>query len=618
MLRTLSIHNVLLIEQLTLEFQKGFSIFSGETGAGKSILLESLTLALGGRADSNWIRQGASAATVTAIFDIVLKSSDSNATTHSMSTGSEVLSLLREQGIIAAEDIPTEDIPGGIPSTENILADLASPEVLLAEIFSTEVPVGGLSLPLALTEEIVLRRTIYPDGRSKAFINDHPVSVGLLKKVGQRLIEIHGQFDQLLDPASHRRVLDDFGDHFTLKEEMKKFYCSWQERERLLLQHRQQQQQLFDQESYIRQMVEELELLNPQEGEETSLVSQKALQSNYQKITNSLKGAEAFLLNDNNLYQAQRILSKLLSDPAIQETEWDEKEVIEKTIKSLDTALYEREEALGFLQSLDKGGNLNSLEEIEERLHQIRATARKHRCIPDALPAVYQRLKEELNRMENTDKLLHSLEKDRQHYRNLYQEKAVLLQKARQRAAQALEEKVQQELPLLKLPHARFKVKIESLQEEQWNETGQETIEFMVQTNPDTPFGGLGKIASGGELARFMLAIKVALAGKGSVPTLVFDEIDGGTGGAVAAALGNRLKCLSQHLQLLVITHSPQVAALATHHFYVSKMVHQGKTMTTIQHLDFEQRKEEIARMLSGEKITDQAREAALRLLSES
>lgn len=560
MLTALSIRNIILIDHLALDFQQGLSIFSGETGAGKSILLESLMLALGGRADSQIIRQGESSASVSVTFDIA--------------NCLNVIELLKEQ-----------------------------------EIY---------------TEELILRRTIYTDGRNKAFMNDHPVSVSFLRKIGQQLIEIHEQFDQLLEPASHRRVLDHFGQYFDILEQVRQHYSAWINCQRQLEHFLEQQHHLQTQETYLRQMVEELESVQPQEGEETLLIGKRAVQGQFQKIKTALKSAEKLLTNDNVLFQSERILSKLSTDLENQLTapgaEITEKAILDKVITALNSALCEREEALRLLQMLDKNVNDDdqNLEQIEDRLHQLRALGRKHRCLPDALPLMHQKLKEDLEHLDKNDKILADLRQQQEQYQKIYQERAQQLSSLRAQSAAVLDQKVNQELPLLKLSHARFKTTLEPLPMNQWNETGLERIEFTVQTNLDTPFGGLGKIASGGERARFMLAIKVALAGKGTVPTLIFDEVDAGTGGAVAAALGNRLQHLSQHLQIFVITHAPQVAALATHHFHVSKLTQQGKTVTTVEHLSPSKRREEIARMLSGEQITDQAREAADRLISRS
>ena len=553
MLSHLSIRNIVLIEKLDLEMSKGLGVLTGETGAGKSILLDSLGLVTGARADSRLVREGTEQATVTAAFDL----------------------------------------PVDHPACR-----LASEQ---------DVDVEG---------ELILRRTLTKDGRSKAFINDQPVSVSLLRSIGEQLVEIHGQHDErgLLNAAQHRSLLDAFGQLSSLLDKTTR---SWREKEAArekLERARIELEAARQDEDYLRHVVQELDLLAPQEGEEEALASDRTLLMNAEKISSEVKDAADMLANrggvDAIINGALRKLERV-ADKA--EGHLDE------VIEGLDRAVTETMEARNALARAmnEIGGDPERLEEAEERLFALRAAARKHNVTVDDLPQLLLDLQEKLQALENTDAHLKQLEVTAGETEKAYVKAANELSAARQKAASKLDKLVNDELPPLKLEAARFSTQVDTDMDLFAGPEGADRVEFQIATNKGSRPGPLIKIASGGELARIILALKVVLARQGSAPTLIFDEVDRGVGGAVADAVGERLARLSDDSQVLVVTHSPQVAARGSRHLHISKASSNAKDapVTSVKPLEKDGRREEVARMLAGAQVTEEARAAADRLL---
>jgi DNA repair protein RecN (Recombination protein N) len=550
MLSSLSIRDVVLIESLDLEFGPGLGVLTGETGAGKSILLDALGLALGARADSGLVRQGQAQAVVTVGFDLP--------------AAHPALGLLSDNGL--------EGEPG---------------------------------------EPLVVRRIVRADGGSRALVNDQSASVALLRELGALLVEVHGQHDDrgLLNPRGHRALLDAFGRIDSHAAE--RAYRGWGEAEAALARAKEDLESAERDREWLDHAVAELTRLAPEAGEEAALAG---LRSDMQKgarlaediaaIGQLLDGSEGGL---SLCRQAARRLERIAG----------EHDRLAEALEALDRALVEASEAEDRLEAASAALAFDParLDEAETRLFEIRALARKHRVEPDALPALAEELAARLAALEAGEKSLAALEARVRDSRAAYLDEAARLTGLRTAAAARLDSAVALELAPLKLDAARFRTLVEPLAEPQWAARGRDRIEFEVSTNPGAPFAPLTRIASGGELARFILALKVALAERGDARTMIFDEIDRGVGGAVASAVGERLHRLAEGAQLLVVTHSPQVAARGTRHLLIEKS-HEGLvTRTSVQTLDESRRREEIARMLSGAQVTDEARAQAVRLL---
>jgi len=552
MLRTLSIRDVVLIGRLEITFKSGLCTLTGETGAGKSILLDALGLALGQRADARLVRHGAEQASVTAVFE----------------TGPEP----PVAGLLADQEIESED------------------------------------------GQIILRRVLGADGRSRAFINDQPVSAGLLRRVGEDLAEIHGQFEnqRLLNPAVHRALLDSFGGLDGAAGGVAKAHQAWaratDERARAAAALEQARRD----EEYLRHAADELARLDPQTGEEETLAARRAMMMHGEKLMEALGRAAAELDAGPGVEGALRAGLRHLEQVA------DKAEGrLDDVIRTLEQAALEAAEGAALLERLSAQVDLDParLEEAEERLFGLRALARKHGVETDALAQVHADISTQLAALEDGGADLARLERAESEARAAYVAAAEKLSAARAKAAAKLDKAVAAELEPLRLGKARFVTVLEPLGEDAWGETGCERVVFQVATNPGAPPGPLNKIASGGELSRFSLALKAVLAGADPVPTIVFDEVDSGVGGAVAAAVGERLAKLAGTAQVLVVTHSPQVAARAGHHWQVSKSDNGKGVLTTVDALDDAARREEIARMLAGESVTDEARAAAESLI---
>ena len=558
MLAALSIRDIVLIDRLDLEFRPGLCVLTGETGAGKSILLDALTLAIGGRGDASLVRQGASQGQVTATFDL--------AADH------PVLRLLAENGL--------------------------EPDATL-----------------------ILRRIQSADGRTRAFVNDVAVGVQLLREVGRALVEIHGQHDDraLIDPSGHRDLVDAFGGLSAAADGVASAWAAWRSAEDERARHAAEIASIRANADYVSHALDELARLDPQTGEEEALASRRQLMMHAEKIAGELNEALDALQGEGTggarLAAALRRIERqtgaggaLLASVA---------EALERVLAETDVARSKIEEALAATAF-----EPHELERAEERLFALRALARKHRVGVDDLPAFVARLETELAALEQGESRLGELTAATEAARDAYASAAMSLSKARKEAAARLDEEVLAELAPLKLDKARLITRIETVSLHDGGPHGIDRIAFFVRTNPGTEPGPLMKVASGGELARVILALKVVLAARGSAPTLVFDEVDAGVGGATAAAVGERLARLGARVQVLAVTHAPQVAALANEHMLIAKeAVHgpQGESVTTrVLVLGGERRREEIARMLAGQTITDEARAAADRLMSKS
>lgn len=551
MLRTLSIRNVVLIERLDLGFAGGLGVLTGETGSGKSILLDALGLAIGMRADSDLIHQGADQSAVTAEFEIT----DNN----------EIDALLDEHGIE-----------------------------------------GGSNL--------VLRRLLSIDGRSRAFINDQPVSVALLRQVGENLVEVHGQLEThgLLDPASHRRFVDAFGGYEDLLACVADNFQSWRSAATAYEKAMVNVEKAKRDEEFLRHAVDELLALDPQPGEEEELAGKRSILMNAEQLIESLQDAFSDLNDDNGVESTLR--SALQKVERVADKAGGQFDV---AVASLERALLEATEGIAELQRVSGVMELDpaELEHIEERLFAMRGLARKHNIEVEALPELLKDMQEQLAVLTDGAGNLDQLAKQVEAAKAEYVAAAEKLSAVRKKVSGKLDKAVTKELPPLKLEAASFKTRLDPLDEPDWNEFGREYVSFEVKTNPNTAAGPIHKVASGGELARIMLALKVVLADADAVPTLIFDEVDAGIGGAAAAAVGERLARLAEDVQVLVITHSPQVAARGNSHWQISKTGKADGNVTEVGELTGDVRTEEIARMLSGAKITEEARAAAQSLL---
>lgn len=551
MLSRLSIRDIVLIEKLDIDLSGGLSVLTGETGAGKSILLDALSLALGARGDASLVRHGAAQGQVTAVFDV------------------------------------PRSHPARTVLTDNALDD---------------------------DGDIILRRVQTADGRTRVFVNDQPASVTLMRDIGRALVEIHGQHDEraLVDAAAHRDLLDSFGGHAGEVSAVREAWRRWRNAETELAQHRARVEAAARQADYLRAAVDELTKLEPQPGEETALAERRALMMRSEKIASDIREAEDMLSGASAPSPALAALLRRL-----QRKSGEAPGVLDDIIQSLDQALLSLDAAQAGVGAAMRAIDFDphELERAEERLFALRAAGRKHNTQIDDLAELRDSLAADLADLDAGAEALKRLELQATQSRAVYDEAAKHLSALRQGAASALRETVLDELPALKLERADFIVEFSS-QPIDRGEYGIDQVEFWVRTNPGSRAGPMMKVASGGELSRFLLALKVALADRGSAPTLVFDEIDTGVGGAVADAIGQRLARLSERVQVLSVTHAPQVAARAGAHFLISKSG-ADRVATNVERMDASARREEIARMLAGATITDEARAAASRLLSE-
>ncbi|MBV9376120.1 MAG: DNA repair protein RecN [Alphaproteobacteria bacterium] len=555
MLLGLNIHDVVLIDHLSLALRPGLCVLTGETGAGKSILLDALGLALGKRAESGLVRPGAQQAAVSAEFSVGL-----NHPAHA---------ILREAGL---------DSEG---------------------------------------EAIVLRRLVGADGRSRAFINDEPASVGLLRELGDSLVEIQGQFEQrgLLDPANHRMILDAFAEHSGTRHALAQAWRDWREAEQTEAEAAQRLAASRDEEDLLRHHLAELDSLAPAPDEEEQLAARRSLLQSAERLAEILSEATGELDGDAGAQAALARAARRL-DRARERAQG----LLDDAIAATERAAAETVEALTALETAARSLELDprELEKVEERLFALRGAARKHQVSVADLAGLRERMTAELTEIEAGAEGVEHLARATAEARARFVAGAEAVSRERASAAARLDAGVAAELKPLRLNKAQFRTVLTPLAEADWSEHGCERVHFEVATNPGAGLGPLARIASGGELSRFMLALKLVLSGTSSVPTLIFDEVDSGIGGAVAAAVGERLQRLGADLQVLVVTHSPQVAARGAHHWRVAKQQAERATVTRVEELDPDTRQEEIARMLSGSTVTAEARAAAASLIESA
>jgi DNA repair protein RecN (Recombination protein N) len=551
MLVHLSIRDIVLIDKLDLDFAPKLSVLTGETGAGKSIVLDSFSLALGARGDAALVRAGAEQGQVSAAFEV--------------GRNHPARKVLAENGIDG--------------------------------------------------DELILRRVQLADGRTRAFINDQPVSVQVLREVGKRLVEIHGQHDEraLIDSATHRSLLDAFGGHLDQADSVEELWNGWREAVTKAEEERARVEKANAEADYIRHAVEEMKALVPQPGEENELAERRARMMGAEKISEDLRDAHETVSGS-----ASPVPSLSASLRRLERRTNDAPDLVSGPVKALETAINALEEARDGLERALRAADFDpqELERIEERLFALRAAARKYRTTVDQLPEVAARFAADLEAIDRGSKNLIKLEAAAKETEAAYRASAEKLSAARKKAGVALGKAVNRELAPLKLDRAEFIVEIES-DASGAGPSGIDRVEFWVRTNPGSKPGPMMKVASGGELARFLLALKVVLADKGSAPTLVFDEIDTAVGGAVSDAIGARLARLGEKVQVFSVSHAPQVAARASNHFLVSKEpASSKKVVTRVRALETKQKREEIARMLAGAEVTEEARAAAEKLIA--
>lgn len=554
MLCRLSIRDIVLIERLDLDFAEGLCVLTGETGAGKSILLDALSLALGSRGDGSLVRSGQPQGQVTAVFE--------------PAPGHRVFALLAENGI-------------------------------------------------ADEGQLILRRAQGADGRTRAFVNDQPVSASLLRDIGSNLVEIHGQHDDraLVDVSAHRRLLDAFGILEADLGLVSAAFSAWRKSAKELRELEVRVAEGARESDYLRASVAELMALAPEPGEEDRLHELRTRMMKVEKVASELNDANEQLSGPASPIPGLSSLLRRLERKAaeLKDVLGTALDALEQGVNSLLTAAQELEKALR-----ESEFDPLQLEKAEERLFALRAASRKFSTPVGDLPALVVRFADTLSTIDAGEERLAALAQRAQALENEYMRLAQSLSRRRRAAGDGLSAAVSAELPALKLERAQFSVEIA---EAEPGPAGIDGVEFWVQTNPGTRAGPMMKVASGGELARFLLALKVSLADKGSASTLVFDEIDSGVGGAVADAIGRRLGRLAAHVQVLSVTHAPQIAARAGKHFLISKSPADStgeRVVTGVSWIDGDERREEIARMLAGATITEEARAAADKLISQS
>ena len=552
MLARLSIRDIILIDRLDIDFGSGLAALTGETGAGKSILLDAFALALGARGEAALVRHGAEQGQVIAAFEVA--------------KGHPARRVLAANDLVADAD-----------------------------------------------DELIVRRVQFADGRTRAFVNDQPVSVQVLRALGAALVEIHGQHDEraFVEAATHRALVDAFGGLEDDAAEVSRLWHEHRARKAAVEAHRADVERAQREAEWLRHAVDELRRLAPETGEETALAERRAAMMQAEKVAEDLRATHEAISGPQSPVPPLATAVRRLERRAVQAPA-----LIGPIVKALDAALSALDEARTHLEQALGVAQYDpqELERIEERLFALRAAGRKYNVPIDELAALTRRYEDDLALIDAGAERLKALEQEAQAAATRYREAAQALSAARARAAQALDKAVNAELKPLKLERAQFSTQIEAEGE---GPEGLDRIEFWVRTNPGTRPGPLMKVASGGELARFLLALKVVLADRGSAPTLIFDEIDTGVGGAIADAIGVRLARLASGVQVIAVTHAPQVAARADRHYLITKdALAKGKRVATrVVELKAERRREEIARMLAGAEITAEARAAAERLI---
>lgn len=556
MLNQLSIKNFLTIETLSLPLEGGFTAFTGETGAGKSVLMEAISLAFGKRGGSDLVRPPAQEAHISLVFTLPIHH--------------PFLAFLDDQGFRG--DISEED-------------------------------------------PLIIKRIITTDGKSRCFINDIPTTLAVLKECGKSLIEIHGQFDRLLDKQEHRSFLDAYGNLSSLLTEVESAYRLWQETTQNHQETLAELETLQKENIYFSEHLEELIEFSPQENEEDLLLQKRLTAQNQKKVEVLLQELDTFFEGndslDNHIYLLERGFSRLESLSPDFAMPQEPLNALTSTWMDLKAAYASKRQSLGSITS-------NLMEEVDERLHLLRSLARKHQTHPNSLAFLltsFEEKKKRIHELQNTQKDLHQKCLD---LKLAYEKQASLLSKGRTHIAEKLETAVLVHLKKLKLERLLFQVCINLLPETSWSALGQESIEFLVSANGDTALGSFKDHLSGGELSRVLLALKAELAESSCLETIIFDEIDSAMSGSVASHIGKTLTNLSQKLQVLVITHTPHVASCAQHHIRIDKIFNEERALTHATHLEPNQRIEEMARMLSGTEITPQALEQARHFLESN
>ena len=559
MLENLSINNIVLIDKLNIHLKNGLCVLTGETGSGKSILLDALGLAIGYRSNSKLLRNGEDKGSVIAVFDI---------------------------------------------------ANNQNCKILLDE------------LGIEYDNNIIIRRILYSDGRSKAFINDIQVTQSFLQNVGETLVEIHGQNEQigLLNSSNHREILDQFGNLIDKRKQLSNIFEKMKNANNQLEDLLSKKDNIEKEKDYLKHIINEIEALNLHENEEQELAEKRILMMNKEKVLNVLNEVKDNLEGqyniDKGISSAQHTLSRgiRLGDNLLK----NNKNAFEEIVENLEQASININEALSKIETIfdTLGFDNSTLESVEDRLFAIRGLARKLNIQPDLILNLKTELEEKLSNLENQEVVIGDLEKEVKELKNNFLANAKELSNLRKETAIKLQNELMAELKPLKMEKTVFNVEFKELDENNWNKYGIDSIRFLASTNPGTPMNELSKIASGGELSRFMLALKVVLSKVNSVPTMIFDEIDTGISGAVAEAVGERLKKLGQTLQVLVVTHHAQVASKGNYHLKVQKEQQNDKTNTNVIVLEGKDRINEIARMFSGEIITEDALKVAEKMLN--
>ena len=562
MLKFLSIQNIVLIDKAEIEFSSGLCILSGETGSGKSILLDALGLAIGFRSSLRQIGSDNNKACVNAQFDI---------------TNNDICkNILKENDLLDEEN-------------NNFLN---------------------------------IRRVIQENSANKTYVNDISIGVNLLSKIGESLVEIHGQHDQrgLLNSRFHSVILDEFSKNQNILKDLKKVYLQLKETDKKILELKNKKEQALKEKDYLEYIIKELENADVKQGEEDELITQKDLLNGSEKITSFFSELRSNLTQANSeLTLSQKILIKNYN--IIDNYIPSQREVFEELSELIDQNTIALESAISNIQNMgrDMENPSQSLDEVEERLFHIRSLSRKFNTTIDELPNIIDDAQEKLKIIENEETFTHQLEEEKSELLKEYKKIADILSQRRKESALLLSEKVETELKFVKMENTKFQVEISNLRNSEDNfeyrENGYDKVQFLSSINKNG-YDDISKIASGGELSRFMLALKVALMDIKSTPTMIFDEIDAGIGGSTADAVGRRLKILSKNLQIFAVTHQPQIASKADTHFKIRKTSDKEKVKTLIEKLDSEKREIEIARMLSGEEITPEAIAAANRLIN--
>ncbi len=554
MLNSLHIKNLILIDSAEIDFGSNFNVITGETGAGKSILLDCLSLCLGEKNNNVEVKKGAEKGSVTAQFDI--------------SYNNGIKEILKE---INAEN----------------------------------------------SDELVIRRTVNTSGKTQAYVNDEPVSVGFLKKISNSIIEIYGQHDysSLLDKAAHISILDEFGGYEDSLEEVKQKYLELKTAQQKLLEIRTKADEAAREEEFIKFVTKELEALNLRKGEEQELADKRIILQQSSKIKDALSSAYEQISSNQvlqNIYAAQKIISKTSATINSE----DLKTRLQDIHNILERSAIELEEGTNRLDEINSSNEFDAgnIDKIDDRFFAIKEIARKYRKNPDDLVDYLAELKDKIELIESFDSILKQLEEDFKNSEENYLGTANRLSNKRKKAAEKLEKEVNSKLPELKMEGAKFKLEFSAKEKESWNASGIDKMIFTASTNKGLAFSEIGKVASGGELSRLMLAIKVALSQTRSSSCVIFDEIDTGIGGATAEAVGKSLAELGSKVQVISITHQPQVASKAQDHFVVEKESGRISTRISVKKLNAKESNEEIARMLSGENVTKEARAAALKL----